>query len=52
MMHFCSRIFDYANMRAEDVRLIADEEIRNYGKIVYIKNILENGRWENAYFSS
>ena len=52
MMHFFSRIFDYANMRAEDVRLIANEEIRNYGKIVYIKNIFENGRWEDAYFSS
>ena len=43
MMIFCLHIFDYANMRAEDARLIANEKIRNYGKIVYIKNIFENG---------
>ena len=27
MMHFCSHMLDYANMRAEDGRLIANEEI-------------------------
>ena len=37
---FCSYIFDYACLRR-----IANEEIRNDGKIVglYIKNIFENG---------
>ena len=39
-------------MRAKDVRLIAIEEVRNYGQILYIKNIVENGWWENAYPSS
>ena len=38
-------------MRA-GVRLIAFEEVRNYRKIVCIKNIFENGWWEDAYFSS
>ena len=33
-----SHVFD---VRAEDVRLIAMEEVRNYGKLVYIKNIFE-----------
>ena len=42
----------FLNMRAEDVRLIANKEIRNYEKIAYIKNIFENGRWEDAYFLS
>ena len=41
MMHFCSCIFDYANMRAEDVRLIANEEIRNYGKLCTSKTFLK-----------
>ena len=27
---------------------IAIEEARNYEKIVFIKNILENGRWEEV----
>ena len=35
---FCSRVFD---VRAKGVRLIAMEEVRNYGKIVYIINIFE-----------
>ena len=35
---FSSHVFD---LRAEGVRLIAMEEVRNYGKIVYIKNIFE-----------
>ena len=38
MMHFVSQIFD---VRAEGVRLIAMEEVRNDGKFVYIKNIFE-----------
>ena len=40
---FCLHVFD---VRAEGVRFITVEEIRNYGKIVYIKNIFENGWWE------
>ena len=39
-------------MRAYGIRLIAVKEARNYGKIVYIKNIFENGWWEDAYSSS
>ena len=39
-------------MRAQGVRFIAIEEVRNYGKIVYIKSIFENGWWEDAYPSS
>ena len=37
---FCSHVFDE---RVEGVRLIAMEEVQNYGKIVlaYIKNIFE-----------
>ena len=31
---------------------IAIEEVRNYGKIVYIKKIFGNGWWEDAYPSS
>ena len=33
---FCSHIFDYACLWR--IRLIAIEEVRNHGKIVYIKN--------------
>ena len=40
---FCLHVFD---VRAEGVRFITVEEIRNYGKIVYIENIFENGWWE------
>ena len=45
---FCSHIIDYA----KDVRLVAINEFRNYGKIVNVKNIFENGWWEDAYSSS
>ena len=31
---------------------MAVEEVQNYGKIVCIKNIFENGWWEDAYPSS
>ena len=41
---FCSHIINYACLR-----LIAIEEIRNYRKIVRIKNIFENGLWGDAY---
>ena len=37
---FCSHVFD-VGLRAEGVRLIAMEEVRNYGKIAYIKSIFE-----------
>ena len=40
MMRFV-RIFSI--MPALGVELIAIKEVRNYGKIVYIKNIFENG---------
>ena len=40
---FCSHVFD---VRADGVKLIAVEEVRNYGKI---KNIVENGWLEDAY---
>ena len=46
MMHF---VRTFSIMRAEGVRLIAIEEVRNHGKIVHIKNIFENGWWEDAY---
>ena len=48
MMHFVRTL---STMRASGVRLIAIEEVRNYEKIVYIKNIFENGWWEDAYSS-
>ena len=52
VMHFnCSNIFHYACL-CYGVRLIAIEEARNYGKILYMKNIFENGWWEEAYTSS
>ena len=47
---FCSHIFDYACSRR--IRLMAIEEVRNYGKIACIKNIFENGWGEDAYPSS
>ena len=46
MMHF---VRTFLIMRAQGVRLIAVEEVRNYTKIVCIKNIFENGWWEDAY---
>ena len=46
---FCSHVFD---VRAEGVRFTAMEEVRNHGKILCIKNIFENGWWEDAYPSS
>ena len=49
MMHFVRTV---SSMRAYGVRLIAIEEVGNYGKIVYIKNMFRNGWWEDAYPSS
>ena len=40
MMHF---VRTFSITRAQGVRLIAIEEVRNYGKIVYIQNNFENG---------
>ena len=34
------------------VRFIAIKEVRNNGKIVYIKSVFENGWWEDAYSST
>ena len=45
---FCSHLFNYMY----GVRLIAIEGVRNYRKIVCIKNIFENGWWKDAYPSS
>ena len=49
MMHF---VRTFLIMCAYGVRLIATEGVRNYRKIVCIKNIFENGWWEDAYPSS
>ena len=46
---FCLLIFNYACL---GVRLVAIEEVRNYRKFVCIKNIFENGWWQDAYPSS
>ena len=48
MMHF---VRTFSIMRAQGVRLIAIEEVRNYRKIACIENILKNGWWEDAYIS-
>ena len=44
---FCLHVSNYVCLR-----LIAIEKVRNYGKIVCIKNVFENGWWEDAYPSS
>ena len=49
MMHFVRTCLI---MGALGVRLIAIEEVRNYRKFVYMKNIFENDWWEDAYPSS
>ena len=40
IMHF---VRTFSIMRALGVRLIVIEKVRNYGRIVFIKNMLENG---------
>ena len=45
VMHF---VCTFSIMRAEGVRLIVIEKVRNYGKIVFIKNMFENGWWGDA----
>ena len=47
-MHF---VRTFLVMRALGVRLIATEEVGSYKKIIFIKNIFENGWWEDAYSS-
>ena len=42
MMHF---VYIFYFMRAWDVRHIVTEEVQNYGKIVFIIDIFENGWW-------
>ena len=39
----------FSLMGACAVELIGIKEVRNYGKIVFIKKIFENGWWEDAY---
>ena len=49
VMHF---VRTFSIMHAYGVRRIVFEEARNYGKNVCIKNIFQNGWWEEAYPSS
>ena len=49
MMHF---VRTFLIMRAQSTRLIAIEEVRNYGKNACIKNIFKNEWWEDANPSS
>ena len=46
MMHF---VPTFSIMRAYGIKQIAIEEVGNYEKIVYIKNIFENSCWEDAH---
>ena len=46
MMHV---VHAFLIMRASGVRLIAIEGVRNYRKIICIKNSFENSWWEDAY---
>ena len=45
IMHF---VRTFSTMRALGLRLIVIEKIRNYGKVVLIKNTFENGWWRDA----
>ena len=45
MMHF---VRTFLIMRAYCVTLIVIEKVRNYGKVAFIKNMFENGRWGDA----
>ena len=40
MTHF---VCTFSIMYAQGARLIVIEKVQNYGKIVFIKNIVENG---------
>ena len=37
--------------RALGVRLIVIEDVQNYGKILFIKKVFENGLWEEIHTS-
>ena len=45
IMHF---VCTFLILRALGVRLIVIEKVRNYGKIVFIKNMFQNGWWGDA----
>ena len=45
VMHF---VRAFSIMRALGVRLIVVEKVRNYGEIVFIKNMFQNGWWGDA----
>ena len=47
--HMMPFVRTFSIYRALGVRLIVFEKIRSYGKIVYIKNIFENGWSGNVY---
>ena len=47
---FCLQIFDYACLRRN--KTYCDQRGLKLWKNVYIKNIFENGWWEDAYSSS
>ena len=47
---FCSHIFDLCVLSGVKIRPIVIEEIRNYARIVFIKIIVENNRWEGCIF--
>ena len=42
MVHF---VRTFSIMRALDVKLLVIEKVQNYGKVVFIENMFENGRW-------
>ena len=42
MMHL---VRAFSIKRAQSVRFIVIEKVRNYGKVVSIKNMFESGRW-------
>ena len=45
VMHF---VRTFLILRALGVRLIVIEKVRNYGEIVFIKNMFQNGWWGDA----
>ena len=49
MMHF---VRTFSNIRAQGVRFIVIEKVRNYGKTVFINNMFENGCWGVASLTS
>ena len=45
MIHF---VRTFLIMRAYGARIIPIEEARNYERFIYIKNIFQNGWWDEA----